>query len=252
MSSSIDRAQFFESLDSAVIAYSVFEDIPDILFWIKDSKLRLVSVNSTFANWVNLPMEQIIGYTDRDFYYTDLADIFMNDDASVISTGKEIRNKPELCANRFGGVEWRITSKFPVYNRSGNIIGTTGISRPLQREDSNNLPQQHLKFAEIVDYVRGHMGKEITVEDLAIFANMTIATLERRFKEHLGITPQRFLLETRMAAAAKLLQNSPLPITEIAYQVGYQNNTSFTRAFKRYTGKAPSHFRKTQISYNTP
>ncbi len=240
----IDQRQFFDSMDTAVLALKIFDDIPDILFWIKDSELRLVSVNTAFVNWVNLPFEQIIGFTDRDFYYTDLADVFMRDDARVIQTGQEIRNKAELCANRFGGVEWRLTSKFPVQGQAGQIIGTTGISRPLQREDSRNLPQQHLKFAEIVDYVRGHMGKEITVEKLASFANMTIATLERRFNEYLGITPQRFLLETRMAAAAKLLQHSPLPITEIAYQVGYQNNTSFSRAFKNYTGKAPSLFRK--------
>lgn len=239
-----DGAELLSKVRAKDIFSKVFEDLPNTLFWIKDTELRLCYVNQTFATWVNLSPSEIIGRTDADLYFTDLARVFTADDRSVMETGKEIRDKEELCATRFGSVEWRIVSKFPLYDDEGNIIGTTGASRQLSTKRMQELPEQYHDFTRIVDYARSHIHEGVTVQDIADFSHMTLSTLERRFRKYLGITPREFLQDLRLSLATELLRDTTLSVSEIAEQLGYESVATFSRAFRQLTDSTPSLFRK--------
>ncbi len=65
----------------------------------------------------------------------------------------------------------------------------------------------------------------------------------RTFRKHLGKSPSEFLNEHRLQQAAQLLQFTNLPVTDIAFQVGYQNLSYFHRMFRKQFAIAPSEYR---------
>jgi AraC-like DNA-binding protein len=221
----------------------LFKDLDDTLFWIKDTRLRIISINRAFAERVNLPEAEILGKTDADLYFPELARAFMADDQLVLSTGQPIHRKFELLANRFGGVEWRITTKLPLTDKAGTVVGTTGISRPL-RSGYDPLPGPYAAFARIVEFAREHLEEGIDVPGIARHAGMSVATLARRFRLHMRISPGEFLAQLRISRACKLLVDSPLNINEIAISCGYDSPSAFSRAFRRQMKTSPTGYRK--------
>lgn len=221
---------------------SLFQDLPDVLFWVKNVDLQIFALNSAFAERVNLPDSEILGKTDADLYFPDLARVFMADDRHVINTGEPIHRKFELLANRFGGVEWRSTTKLPLLDASGTVIGTTGISRPLDTR-GDPLPAPYAAFANIVAYARDHVADGIEVPGIARHAGMSVATLSRRFREHMRLSPGEFLAQLRISRACKLLKDTPLNVTEVAMGCGYDSPSAFSRAFRRQMNMSPTAYR---------
>lgn len=219
----------------------LFEDFPRTLFWVKDRSLRIVRLNRAFAERVNFPPGEIIGKTDADLYFPELARVFMADDRQVLRTGRGIHRKFELLANRYGGLEWRSTTKLPL--RNGNrIIGTTGISRPLDL-GIESLPPPYQAFSRIVEHIRDHLAEGIDVPAVARRAGMSVATLNRRFREHMRLSPGEFLAQLRVSRACRLLRESPLNVMEIALDCGYESPSAFSRAFRRQTKMSPTAYR---------
>lgn len=220
----------------------LFDSLSETIFWIKDRDLRILAANRAFAEHVNRPPEDIVGRTDADFYFPELARTFMADDRQVIKTGVAIEQKVELLANRFGGVEWRVVSKHPIRNPEGEVVGTTGVSQPFA-ESTALLPAPYQAFSRIVDYARNHLADGVDVRHIAHYAGMSVSTLARRFKEHISLTPREFLAQLRISRACKLLKQTPLNISEVSLQCGYESPAAFTRAFKRQMRVAPKDYR---------
>jgi AraC-like DNA-binding protein len=84
------------------------------------------------------------------------------------------------------------------------------------------------------------------IQDLALECNLSESHLQHLFKESTGLGLGRLLIEKRMRRAAELLEQTDLSIKEIAWTVGYEHTSSFTRAFERYFREAPRCFRQRQ------
>ncbi|MEO0508693.1 MAG: AraC family transcriptional regulator [Verrucomicrobiota bacterium] len=236
-----DIEESWEQLSTEVVV-TLFNQIDGVLFWVKDRKHRITALNRAFAERVKLETYEVIGKTDADLYYSELAAVFVKDDQRVLESGRPMRRKVELLSSQFGGIEWRSTTKLPLKNAQGEIVGTTGISRPLP-ETSDGLPVQYRAFAEIVEYARAHLSERVSVLDIAQESGMSIATLERRFKEHLQLSPSAFLSQLRLSHACELLRDTPLNMAEVALKCGYESAAAFSRAFRRGTNQSPSGFR---------
>ena len=63
------------------------------------------------------------------------------------------------------------------------------------------------------------------------------------FKESVGVSPKRYMLEIKVAVARDLLRHTDLDISEVALKVGIEDANYFTKLIKRYTGHTPSYFR---------
>jgi len=227
--------------DLAPSLLDLFEDFPRTLFWVKDRSLRIVRINRAFAERVNFGPDEIIGKTDADLYFPELARVFMADDRQVLRTGKGIHRKFELLANRYGGLEWRSTTKLPL-RRGDRIIGTTGISRPLDL-GKDALPASYQALSRIVEHARDQLAGGIDVPAVARHAGMSVATLNRRFREHMRLSPGEFLAQLRISRACRLLRESPLNVMEIALDCGYESPSAFSRAFRRQMKMSPSAYR---------
>lgn len=92
-------------------------------------------------------------------------------------------------------------------------------------------------------YIREHYSNpELNLTDIASFSGVTKNHLSFEFTRETGETISDFLTRTRIREAEKLILETNLKVYEIADKIGYQNVETFSRAFKRITGKSPGHF----------
>jgi len=107
---------------------SLLDNIPDSIYF-KDKSSKFIKVNKAKAKHSNIRSEDMIGKTDLDFLPEDVAINIIEDDKDVIRTGKSIVNKIEKIIDVYGAEHWVSVTKIPRFNKSGEIIGTMGISR---------------------------------------------------------------------------------------------------------------------------
>jgi transcriptional regulator GlxA family with amidase domain len=92
-------------------------------------------------------------------------------------------------------------------------------------------------------YVREHLDRQVTVEEMARRAGTSSRTLARRLREQLGTTPLRFVQRLRVDRAVHLLETTGTSVEEVAGKVGYADAAAFRRVFRRDTGRSPREFR---------
>ncbi len=222
--------------------------MPDVAFWVKDGGGRFIWVNDTLCNQAQLSRADLIGKRDVDCFPNELANNYMHDDAVILEGGAPILNKLELVMTPEGCVEWRQTTKYPVLNKENDVLGTQGISRKM--ESDVPLPQEYAALGHIIEHASENLAKKVTVKDLAREAHLSVSTLERYFRSHFRLSPNELLRKVRMNRAYLLLSSSALNVSEIAGECGYESLSSFSRAFRLYSGKTPVEYRTSHQSGN--
>jgi PAS domain S-box-containing protein len=219
----------------------MFDLLPDVLFWVKDSNHNFIHANQSFIEHLGVNnIEKIIGKTDYDFSPSHIAEQFIKDDEKILA-GKSVTERLEMNINQSGNVGWFTTSKRPITDEKGKIIGSYGITRHLEKQakvlsniEAINVP---------VEYIRKNYHQQFTIEALAEVAFLSVSALERRFKKYLAKTPKQFINEVRLENARKLLVESNTPIAQVAEQTGFSDHSYFSKQFKIFFGDLPSDFR---------
>lgn len=80
-------------------------------------------------------------------------------------------------------------------------------------------------------------------ELLAAGSRYSYRQLSRRFKEVYGVSPKQYQLAARWEDAKDLLNDPELPVTTIAYELGFSSSQYFAQQFRAYTGMSPSDYR---------
>lgn len=94
-----------------------------------------------------------------------------------------------------------------------------------------------------ITYVERNLQNKISQADIADSCDMSISQFSRVFKQVHGTTFQEYVLRRRMSQAIRLLKNPSASITDVCYTVGFNDQSHFTRIFRRYIGVAPSTYR---------
>lgn len=92
-------------------------------------------------------------------------------------------------------------------------------------------------------WLQDHFHEDTTMQALADRFDLSLRTLNRRFKSATGITPLTYLQQLRIDGAKDLLKNSNLSICEVASSVGYHDLSHFNRLFKRLLATTPKKYR---------
>ncbi len=110
----------------------------------------------------------------------------------------------------------------------------------------DQLPPQieYIKKAE--NYIKTNIHQKISVYDIAQYIGIDRSYLSRLFKEHKGISPQQFILNTKMNTACYYLKNTDITISEAAQSVGYSDCHVFNKAFKAVFDESPTIWRKNE------
>lgn len=98
------------------------------------------------------------------------------------------------------------------------------------------------RLRKILQVIESHPSR--TIHDLALECNLSESHLQHLFKQGTGLGLGHLLTEQRMQLASDFLAHTNLSIKEIAFNVGYEHSSSFTRAFERHFRQAPSCYRQ--------
>ncbi len=99
----------------------------------------------------------------------------------------------------------------------------------------------------VFNYIEDNYSKKLYLDEIAEQANLSKCYFCRVFKILTGKTVFEYVNTTRIEKAKELLEVSFFNITEICFQVGFSDTSSFFRSFKKTTGKSPSEYRMIQI-----
>ena len=96
--------------------------------------------------------------------------------------------------------------------------------------------------------VREHVDKNLTerlmTEDLAAVAGLSPGHFNRAFRQSIGHAPHQYVLRRRVGVAAQLLKDSDRALADIALEVGFADQSHFTRTYASVTGETPSAYRR--------
>ncbi|MEP7135117.1 MAG: PAS domain-containing protein [Chloroflexota bacterium] len=119
------------------------DNIPDAVYF-KDTRSRFIRVNKAQSQFLKLDQPQdAIGKTDFDFQSSDLAQQFLNEEKQIIETGQPIINRVELNPTEAGKPRWLSSTKVPVRDSAGQVIGTIGITRDITVQKNAEESEQH-------------------------------------------------------------------------------------------------------------
>lgn len=118
-------------------------------------------------------------------------------------------------------------------------------------ESGTNAPTVHARgglapgvVRRIRDYIEVHIGQRITVKLLAKLANLSICYFVRAFKRSLGVTPHDYLIRRRVELTMRLLSATDMALSEIAFAVGFADQSHCSRRFRQHVGMSPCDYRR--------
>jgi AraC-like DNA-binding protein len=171
-----------------------------------------------------------------------MAQAYVHDDEQIYATGKPLLNRVELWFDSQGMPDWFLVNKLPIRSRSGKIIGIMGFSQ--NYEGRAKLLEPFGGIARVVMHIRRNFLADLTVAELARRAGMSSRQLERRFKAAFGVSPQQFLIKTRLLAACRALRETDKTMAEVAMVCGFTDQSGFSRHFRQHFAMTPSQFRR--------
>ncbi|BCG60176.1 helix-turn-helix transcriptional regulator [Paenibacillus sp. URB8-2] len=97
------------------------------------------------------------------------------------------------------------------------------------------------------EYMEIHYAEGITVERVSEYVGIDRTHFTKQYRKAYGITPIQFIQELKMKEARSLLEQTSYTLSEIAHSVGYPDIFSFSKAFKKRLGVAPTQYRDKKI-----
>jgi PAS domain S-box-containing protein len=220
----------------------LFDLLPDVSFFLKDREGRFLGLNRRGCEYCGVHSERMaFGKTDLDFFPRSRADEYRRDDEAVMRSGKAIVNRLESAPEAEGSPHFVLTSKIPLRDERGRIIGLAGISRRVEqvRERSGAVA----KLSKVMEHLHSRTQEAITTGGLAAMAGLSVSQFERTFRKSFGSSPRQYLLRIRVEAACRRLAESDETIATIAQEFGFHDHAHFTRSFRQVMGLTPSAYR---------
>lgn len=141
----------------------------------------------------------------------------------------------EELRKRSGGFKFMATASFM------QIVGYLSRCFALAKHpDSRAL----LRIGEAISHLEANFQEPVDLDRLAKITHMSKRNFMRSFHSAMGNSPISYLIQLRVNRAASLLRRTQLNITEIAFQVGFDDSNYFTRQFRALLGVTPSEYRR--------
>ena len=229
------------SIDVKILS-SLFDAAPDVAFFVKDAAGRYVVVNDSLVKRHGLGSKsEAIGKKSRDICQGELGQVPSEQDEEVLRTGRPLLEHLEMQWSRQKEPVWCLTTKLPIPDDEGRVVGLVGFSRdvrvPVQTEE---IPDG---FARVLKEFEKTLSTKVTPTTLAEQSGLTPQQFIRFTKRIFQLTPTQLITKVRIAAASRMLLDTERTVAEIALACGYYDHSAFTRAFRNATGVTPSVFR---------
>ncbi len=220
----------------------LFDHEHETAFFIKDSAGRYLAVNQSLVERCGFETKaELVGRHVRDIFPKELARLYAMQDQVVLRTGRPVIDHLELhwYAHRRPG--WCLTTKLPMRDPAGNVVGLVGISCDLRAPgDRETIPAS---LASTLEYLETHCGEPLSPGKLAELAGLPPVRFARLIKRIFRLSPNQLIMQTRLAEVARLLVETDRSIADIAVSCGFYDHSAMTRAFRSATSLTPSQFR---------
>lgn len=149
-----ERKRMEEALDNEASNLQTLMDSMPGAISLKDIHSCYVRTNMAYAQFFNFSgPESIVGKTDFDFLPSEIAQRAYDEEQEIIRTGRTITDRIEINPSRDGHLRWITTTKAPIYDKDGKVIGTVGISRDItaRKEAEQALEAERLLMRTLID-----------------------------------------------------------------------------------------------------
>jgi LacI family transcriptional regulator len=175
----------------------------------------------------------VIG-VDRDEIFCELSDIPLS---SVILNSQQIGFEAAALLNH-------LMSGKDVANHP-RLIRPKGVAT---RRSTDVLAIEDRHIAAALRIIREQACEGLDIPTLLKSVPLSRSVLERRFAQILGRSPNEEILRVKLGRACRLLEESDLPLAEVAEKCGFEHAEYFSRLFKKKLGSTPGEFRKTPLA----
>lgn len=132
-----------------ILLRTIIDSVPDTLY-VKDTEGRKILANKAEMKILNVnSIEEYYGKPDTEFYSKEAGEKYWADDQEVLKSRKPKLNIEEKVIDKFGKVYWILSSKVPLYDKDGNLIGLVGVGRDISErkklEDELEKYRNHLE-----------------------------------------------------------------------------------------------------------
>ena len=235
-------SEFLQQLNPPLTGEELFDHLADIVYFIKDANGKYLVVNETLVTRCGVANKQsLIGRTPAEVLRAPLGDRFASQDRDVLKSGKPLLSQLELHVHPTGEVGWCMTTKLPLRDQRGKVVGLVGVSQDLRIPDIET--EDYQQMASAIEFAEQNLSAPPSVEKLATIAQMSRYQLDRRMRRVFGLTTGQWLLKVRLDVAQRLLQETNQSISAVALEAGYSDQSAFTRQFRRATGLTPGEYR---------
>jgi len=234
---------FFQRMGVGQQFRLLFEHLSDVHFFAKDTDGRFVAAGAGLLTRLGFSREEeILGLTDADIHPARVVRDIRADDLRVMQTREPLIDRVEALFTRSNAKDWYVTTKLPIIDARGEVIGIMGFVRPYRRE-SNVVPGA-ARLEAAIAHIQANHRETIGIPELAEIAHFSVRQLNRRFQEVFGMSAQEFIVRTRVQAASDELLQTEKSLSEIAMAHGFYDQSAFTRQFSQHTGETPLKFRQ--------
>ncbi|MGP0585542.1 AraC family transcriptional regulator [Paenibacillus timonensis] len=123
-------------------------------------------------------------------------------------------------------------------------------TRPNHDGEEGDGKRPYREIAEVARYINTHFEENLSLGELAGRFHLSPYYLSHIFPRVTGLTLVAYINRVRIEEACALLRETELPVTDIAYRVGYQSVTHFGRVFKKAKAVSPQSYRREQRMFN--
>lgn len=237
------REAWVAGLEPGSLFHRLFDHVPGVHFFAKNKDGRLMFASRGLLDRYQMRDDsEIIGRTDFDLNPDTMAQAYVDDDRHILSGKAAVVERIELWWDQQGMPDWFLVTKLPVRDKRGRIQGVMGVLRRPD-EAERRLPVFQT-VAQAVEIIRKDFARPLRIEEVAKSCGQSVRQLQRRFQSAFGMTPQEFLIRTRLLEATRLLERTALSAGEVAAQCGFVDQSSFAQHFRRRMGVSPGSYRK--------
>lgn len=167
-----------------------------------------------------------------DPLHTEIAEQFVIRDPFIEQTVWAL-----LCELQSQGLEGRLYADILTQALGYHLLRNYANIKPVAPPTTSRLTSNQMR--RIKDYIEAHLTENITLPQLAAYADVSTSHFGRWFKASFGAAPHQYVIQRRLERAYQLLKQSDMTIAQAAQQVGFYDQSHLIRHFKKFYGAVP-------------